>query len=244
MAGPHDTYQRYAIYFAPEPGSRLAAFGNGWLGIDPASGQSVPPLQVPAISMDERSQLIQAPARYGFHGTLKPPFALAEGKDEAALSQAVENLAGTIKGFTLPPFQLRALGNFIALMPAMDSAPLADLAAACVRQLDDFRGPQSAAMIARRRQAGLSQRQESLLQSWGYPYVMEEFRFHLTLTGKCPPDQMPRLLASLQDAATAACAEPVAVTSICLFGEGADDRPDEKGKAGAFRLIRRFQLKA
>jgi hypothetical protein len=28
------------------------------------------------------------------------------------------------------------------------------------------------------------QRQRNYLDRWGYPYVMEEFRFHMTLTGR------------------------------------------------------------
>ena len=35
--------------------------------------------------------------------------------------------------------------------------------------------------------SGLTDRQEALLTQWGYPYVMEEFRFHITLTGALDP---------------------------------------------------------
>ncbi|RYF67274.1 MAG: DUF1045 domain-containing protein, partial [Comamonadaceae bacterium] len=30
----------------------------------------------------------------------------------------------------------------------------------------------------------LSARQDELMQLWGYPFVLEEFRFHMTITGR------------------------------------------------------------
>jgi hypothetical protein len=85
---------------------------------------------------------------------------------------------------TIPSLEVRRLGGFIAVVPTEPSAALADLAAATVAALDPFRAPPSEAELARRRKARLSDRQEALLMKWGYPYVMEEFRFHLTLTGR------------------------------------------------------------
>lgn len=55
-----------------------------------------------------------------------------------------------------------------------------------LRALDRFRAPVSGAERARRRNAGLSPPQEALLAQEGYPKVMEEFRFHMTLTAQLP----------------------------------------------------------
>ena len=59
--------------------------------------------------------------------------------------------------------------------------------------------------LARRRQdrtrrnpSGLTPRQREFLDLWGYPYVMEEFRFHMTLTGRLDPTRRPPILDMLQ----------------------------------------------
>src|SRR3546814_16854276 len=70
------------------------------------------------------------------------------------------------------------------------SSDLAD----CVRAFDRFRAPPSETALARRRAAGLSARQEANLQAWGYPYVMEDFRLHFTLTGRITDPAQPDIL--------------------------------------------------
>lgn len=49
---------------------------------------------------------------------------------------------------------------------------------------DGFRAPLSLDERDRRLAAGLSGRQIGNLDKWGYPYVLEDFRFHMSLTGK------------------------------------------------------------
>jgi hypothetical protein len=46
--------------------------------------------------------------------------------------------------------------------------------------------------------AGLSPRQTANLERWGYPYVFEEFRFHMTLAGRIEPDRRAAIHALLQ----------------------------------------------
>ena len=66
---------KYAVYYAPEIGSDLAAFGERWTGVT-ESGAPLQPLDVPGISTSRFAELTVGPRRYGFHGTLKPPFVL------------------------------------------------------------------------------------------------------------------------------------------------------------------------
>jgi len=91
----------------------------------------------------------------------------------------------------------------------------------------------SAAELARRRAAGLTQRQDTLLLRWGYPYVMEEFRFHLTLTGKLDADLAETVQRYLVRTLAPVLPAPFRVEDLCLFGE--DDQ-------GRFHLIDRFAL--
>jgi len=55
--------------------------------------------------------------------------------------------------------------------------------------------------LARRRQAPLTPEQDRLLLAWGYPWVLDHFQFHLSLTGplgQCSPEVKAALLASAQ----------------------------------------------
>jgi hypothetical protein len=128
----------------------------------------------------------ETPRRYGFHATIKPPFALADGTGADALADTLADLAHSLPPARADGLRLSRIGRFLALTPEGDSAKIDALAAAFVRDLDRFRAPATDADLARRRAAGLTPAQESHLLRWGYPYVMDEFRFHMTLSGHLP----------------------------------------------------------
>jgi hypothetical protein len=79
--------------------------------------------------------------------------------------------------------QVQDLGHFLALVPRHESAELQAVADACVTELHSLAAPLSDAELARRRKSKLSAREDALLLQWGYPYVLEAFRFHCSLTG-------------------------------------------------------------
>lgn len=225
-----DGYTRYAIFYAPPSGSALHHFGARWLGWDAEAGQVV----VPPSGLDfDISAATATPRRYGFHGTLKPPFALAKGCDAPALADALAALAGRLAPVTCAPLRVQRLGGFLALRPAEASPALSSLAGACVQELDALRAPSSAEDLARRRAAGLSLRQEAYLTRWGYPYVLEEFRFHLTLTGALDAETLPRATEAAQTLAAPFLSDPFTIRELCLFGEDATRR---------FHLLSRFPL--
>ncbi|GIT90660.1 phosphonate metabolism protein [Jannaschia pagri] len=220
------SYARFAVYFVP-PDGPLAEFGAAWLGWDVVRGQTITQPDIPGLS-----DITATPRKYGLHGTLKPPFRLAEGCDPAALEQAVADLARGLAPATCDGLALTTLGSFLALTPHGDGAGLARVAAACVTGLDDFRAAPDEAELARRRSAGLSDRQEALLTAWGYPYVLEEFRFHLTLSGRLPEADLARWAQTLRGHMPE-LPEPFPIDQIALCGE----RPD-----GRFELIHRYAL--
>ena len=154
---------RYAIYFTPPPESALERFGAVWFA--------------------RKVSCLDAPRRYGFHGTLKAPFRLKAGEGEPELLSAAESFAHGRWAFSGPPLRLSVLAGFLALTLSEPCDELDRLAADCVTAFDRFRAPATEAELARRRLTGLSSRQEALLLRWGYPYVMDAFRFHMTLTG-------------------------------------------------------------
>ena len=225
-------WRRHAIYFAPEPGP-LARFGAGWLGWDAEGGVAVdPPAVLPAVLALRRAEITAEPRRYGFHATLKAPFRLAPGADLGLLDAAAAAVAAGREPFALP-LRVGAIGGFVALVPADDTDAATDLAALCVVRLDRFRAPPREDELARRRGAGLDAEGEANLRLWGYPWVLDRFRFHMTLTGALAAGERARVQGALADALRPHLAAPVPVAAICRFSEGAD---------GRFRLVRRFRF--
>ena len=220
--------KRYAVYYAP-PAGDFADRASAWLGWDAARGQMV---TQPGLGLDAAA-ITTEPRRYGFHGTIKPPFRLAPGRDHAGLGAALADLAANLAPVTLPGLRLKNLDGFLALVPEGDTAPLRDLAAAVVERLDVFRAPLNEAEIARRRPERLSPRQRELLDLWGYPYVMEEFRFHLTLTDRLPPDQADGVADILRAHFAPVLPRPFVIGSLCLCGQV---------ESGQFHLLHRYTL--
>lgn len=174
---------RYAIYFAPLPDTAWWQAGSAWLGRC-AAGQAIRPQPVIAgVSRAELLALTAAPRRYGWHATLKAPFALKSGVNLQTLREALQSLAQELAGFDMPPLQARCLDDFLALVPEGQCDALDAVAQACVTELHPLAAPLSPAELQRRRKANLSPAQDALLVRWGYPYVMEYFRFHCSLTG-------------------------------------------------------------
>jgi putative phosphonate metabolism protein len=175
---------RYAIYFVPAPQTSLAAFGAHAIGYDVATGAEMPFHDDDPFRSLGPGGWTESPARYGFHATLKAPFELAEGATEESLDEAVSDLARAIMPVKLGKLAVTTLGGFIALTPKGDASAVDALAAACVEAFEAFRAPLPPADRDRRLAAGLTDRQAENVDRWGYPYVFEEFRFHMTLTGR------------------------------------------------------------
>ena len=214
---------RSAIYFAPAPGSALEAFGCGWLG---RTLDGAPLAQLPVAGIDQARlwEITRSPRHYGFHGTLKAPFALAEGRSAHELDDAVGRFARHRAPFEIT-LRIGSLDGFIALVPAAASAALDELAADCVEAFDGFRRPLDEAEIARRRSVGLTPRQERFLLRYGYPYVLEDFRFHMTLTERLYAPEQDHVLAILTERAAAICSRPLEIDAIATFEQPSRDAP-------------------
>jgi putative phosphonate metabolism protein len=227
--------RRYALYYAPRSGEALAAAARQWLGRDPETGQKRAPLPAPGIDPDRQLEITAEPRLYGFHGTLKPPMVLADGTSERDLLDAVGRFAAAARGFAVPALKLAGLSDFLALVPAAHTPALHDLADRCVVEFDSFRRPAGEAELARRRRAGLSARQDELLMRWGYPYVLDQWRFHLTLTGRlADPAERKAVAALLHQRFAAFIDRPLPVDDLCIFRQAGPGRP--------FVVLARFRL--
>jgi len=224
-------YRRYAIYYAP-PAGEFARRAAGWLGWDLAGGHAVRQPDLPGLPRPLPLMTVD-PRRYGFHGTIKAPFRLAEGATCAMLQEALDRLAGRRPPVVLDGMHLVRLKGFLAFVPFGDETDLVNLAADVVRDIDGCRAPLTPEDISRRRPDRLSLRQRQLLEEWGYPHVMEEFRFHLTLSDNLPEDQAA-LLAPVAAGWFADCLpRPFRIDDLSLCGEDGD---------GRFSLISRHAL--
>ena len=222
-------FTRYAIYYLPPEAEAWAIWCTAWLGWDAVQGNEVAH-QKTALPVAE---LTATPRKYGLHATLKPPFRLASDVTRDRLEQACADLAATLAPASAPALGLARLGRFLALCPEGDASQLNALAASCLRDLDAFRAPPTQAELDRRRAGGLGPAQERNLMEWGYPHVLDLFRFHITLTGRLEHSLRDAVHAVLQTALAHRLPRPFRIDDIVLAGEAPD---------GRFHLIQRFGL--
>lgn len=226
---------RYALYYAPDQNSAWWAAGCRWLGRDPVSGQDLQQPAVEGIPPLVLQQLSNAARRYGFHATLKAPFRLADGFDETHLLTTLAAFCAVQTRITVPAPAVLPMGEFLALRTMEESRDIHALAMRCVSYFDFLRAPPGDAELHKRRSSRLTQRQEQLLQRWGYPYTEEEYRFHMTLTDKLSAVDTD-IVYSLRKAAEIffAIDAPLLINGIAVFREDAPGTP--------FTLLRRFDF--
>jgi len=217
---------RHAIYYAPLHGSLFHDLGSRWVGRDAFTGAACTHPDVAGIAV-----VTADPRRYGFHATLKPPFALRETVTDEALLRAVAALAAAQESFTVA-LKVGVLDQFLALVPREPQTPVQRLAEVAVRELDGFREPPSDDELARRSGSELTPSQERHLAEWGYPYVFGDFRFHMTLTERLPPSDIERFRAAAEAHFAPVLAEPVAIDGLSLFTEAS--------RGAAFIATRQF----
>ncbi len=223
-------YSRYAIYVLAE--GALHEEASRWLGWDPRTGKTLPHPDVDGLSAPVED-LTATPRKYGFHGTIKPPFRLAAGESRATLETACETVLSGLQSAQVDRLVVGPLSGFVAMLPQNPSASLNRLAGEVVEKLDGLRAPASDDELARRRKSGLTPRQDALLMRWGYPYVMEEFRFHMTLSGKRSTEEAASLADRLGRHFAPVIPIPFDVNALGLLGEDA---------TGRFHLIRTYRL--
>lgn len=232
-------HHRYAIYYVPAPLSPLGKFGAHWLGRDVATNAAMPQPSITSVDAARLAALTAAPRHYGFHATLKPPFRLADHYDLNMLDESLEAFAVAQVPFNVPALEVANLDGFIALRPRQDCKALHSLAKACVREFDGFRAPQTDAELQKRLQAELTDKQVGLLKKWGYPYVMSEYRFHLTLTERLKGKERQNLMAELERLAKDVLSDQEwMIDAITLVRQNARDEPFTVVKSYAFRSPR------
>jgi putative phosphonate metabolism protein len=228
-------FPRYAIYYAPAQGSFLDQFGAEMLGYDAWIGAVLPFPGGVVDQVPDWRDLTQDPRKYGFHATLKAPMSL-NGRRESELHAACADFARQPRLIPQITPVVNSISGFIAVIPEGRSAELEQFAADCVRAFDPFRAPLTADDRARRSPSRLTPRQIEYLDRWGYPYVMDEFRFHMTLTGRLDETRREAVLAMLRERFARLKLTELAIDRIALFKQA-----DAKAR---FEIIGDWQLRA
>ncbi|MFK0162514.1 DUF1045 domain-containing protein [Rhizobium sp. NPDC090279] len=219
---------RYALYFTPPKDDPLTSLAARWLGRDAFSDEIFSDKAIGPVPAGH-AELTADPRRYGFHATLKAPFDLASSVTERDLLEVAAEFASQTKAFTIPELVLGQLGHFFALVPGSLCQPLQDFASRVVKTFEPLRAPLSDHDIARRKPEGLTEPQRANLLRWGYPYVNDEFRFHMTLTGPVPAARQPELQEILRERFAEHTGKPLDISSLAIFAE------EERGAAFTVR---------
>ena len=224
-------YKRVAIFYAPGSQTTLWEFGGNWLGWDVQHAKSVTHPDINGLP-EPIETLVATPQKYGFHGTLKAPFRLHDDQTIDGLKAAMKVFCDQRQPFRIGKMKVATLGRFVAIIQENPSEMFAEFASEIVTHFDEFRAPLSDEDIAKRRnKSKLTARQDELMLKWGYPYIFEEFKFHLTLTGKLSEQNAQIVRDRLSDHLKPILDAPVEAVDLCLYGERED---------GRFEIIERF----
>jgi putative phosphonate metabolism protein len=209
---------RFAIYYAPPTTSALWQRAVRWLGRDPA-GDAVTNDGIAGIDTATLTALTPSATRYGFHATLKAPFPLAPATSEEALEAALQTFALRHRPVSLGKLELRLLDGFLALTPVVQSEALTEFAGKVVADFDAFRAPMTAEERDRRLKSNLTPYQIGLMDHFGYPYVMDQFLFHMTLTDRMDSSMQERVVAAAADWFGPVLGDDVVLDRLSLYHE-------------------------
>ena len=215
---------RCAICFTPPADDALSVAAARWLRRDPYSGARIA-WPVEGLVENDHAFLTAAPRRFGFHGSLKAPFRLSSDHTLTDVQAALAKFCRRVTPLTLDAVQIALIGNFFALEPTQPNPELQELAADFVTVFDQYRSPTSDLDLARGDTGRLNGRQFANLMAWGHPYVFDQFRFHMTLTG--PIDELERdyVAAMLKRHFGALTDNPLCISQVALFVEPEPNAP-------------------
>lgn len=220
---------RVAIYFAPAATSPLWLKAAQWLGRDALTGAEYAG-DIGGIGRAEINEKSASARRYAFHATIKSPMAVAPRKSEAELAEALTAFAAAHAPVAVGKLKLARLDGFLALIPASQPQALTDFAADVVENFEPFRAEVSAEDKAKRNAGGrLSPRHLELLDRYGYPYVMEQFQFHMTLTDRLSDTDGDRFEAALREHFGPLADAETTLDRLVLYHEAMPGAPFTRG---------------
>jgi hypothetical protein len=236
VATSRSSFARYAIFYTPQPGSALAAFGRSWFG-RANDGATLQAFSDSGLSGTGFAKVPQAAGRYtGLHAQFRAPFALREGIGLETLKHRLINFAARRKPADTGPLTLAREGRSLVLRPVEPAPMLEWLAAQCVAAFEDLAAAPSETERAAHATPNLTDYQRLLLESFGDPHVLSEYRFYITLTGPLDRTHLERVTQALWPVLEEICNTGVRIDGLSLFGDSGGRSP--------MRLIGRYRLGA
>ena len=233
-------YSRYAIYYAPPKESSLEEFGRYWFGWDPLNAKLINNKQrinylnrfgIKNLKNIDKNVLIAK--KYGFHGTLIPPFKLNKNYSTNTLFKKTEDIAKKFKKFKFYKFKLKRINNFYAFVQNKKNSNINKISNRLVKELFKFRSPLTKKEIDKRNPSKLSKLQLNILHKWGYPYLMSEFKFHMTLASEVTGNKLYSELKKIEKKKEIILNEINDFDKIYIFGEN---------QKGMFENLENFSL--
>src|SRR5262249_53976623 len=116
-AAGQPSFVRFAIYYTPQPGTALAAFGRSWFG-RANDGATLQAFSDKGLSWTGFAKLPVANSRYGgLHAVFKPAFALRKGMGPEALQARLVSFTQRRKPIATGPLTLARIGRCLVLRP-------------------------------------------------------------------------------------------------------------------------------
>lgn len=227
-----NNYERYAVYYVPHHESDLAVFGKSWFGYDLSEGETDRNLH--GLDLELVRRVTAKPARYGMHATLKAPFYLAEGYSLEQLLDKADRFSKKRKKFTLGKLKIGWHGNTMVLIENQKNHQINQFASQCVLKFEDFRAPLTMKERTRRLEQNLNLHQRLMLEELGYPYVLSEFQFHVTLTDNMTEAEKEKIVPALEMTLDGILEKPCEIDGIAIVGDPGNNQP--------FQMIEYFEL--
>ena len=73
--------------------------------------------------------------------------------------------------------------------------------------------------------ADLDPAQRAMLEAWGYPYVLDTFKFHITLTGNLADADLTAARARIESLGAGRLDRPMPVDAVTVYAQPAPDTP-------------------
>ncbi len=223
---------RYAIFYLPKQSSELWKRASQWLEYDSYLGEII----TSRVKPKHLSIYIQRAAKYGFHGTLKAPFRLHQGKTEEELLLHMDTVAKQLSPISTDGFEILQIGKYLALTLSDEAGGIhnkvTELANHCVEIFDVYRKPM-AEDDRQQRLTGLNARQIQLLDQWGYPYVQEQYQFHMTLADSIPENMISEVSKFAYEYLGDSIKKPINIDAISVLKQ-VNGKPFEVIKTSFF----------
>ena len=233
-------YKRVAIYFLPKKNSSLENFGKNLLGrdINKKKKISLTRRQKYFINrgftyFDELKDYCEQPAKYGFHATLKAPFRLKRNVKTKNFYDVISHIAAQHSRFKIKGLKIVYSKKFTLITSRKPNKLLINLENDLVKHLDTFRAELNKTEIKKRIPDSLTFKQNKYLKEWGYPFVLDQYKFHMTLMNQNNNKLSNKQKLELEKLIYKISNNLLEFNEISLLGEN---------KNGYFEEIKRFKL--